>query len=167
MTDEHAAYKVVWADPCCDFDLKSVPELQFETTTVTSVNTQPTTLATRTSEQPETMATPANVCLFNCRQSCQMATWKLEPGNVCAYGAKVIGNQWEESCKNYHPYQDTFEQCVAICRTRSDCKGSGYKDGRCVFLPIALKTSNFRAWPDSLRDEIWDAISCFECPNCA
>ncbi|OBS24195.1 hypothetical protein FPOA_04742 [Fusarium poae] len=283
VTDEQAAYRAVWADPECDFDLISVPELSFPTTTMAPVDSQPTTLATRTSQQPETTTTPAEVCLFNRGQSCTMAPGKLEAGTFCAYGAKFIGAQWKESREDY-PYQDTLEQCAAICqtmkncesagywqtenrclftakkitaadftinnersfehatwthkscwacptcqetpapitrditcsyeqgdvcqrvtsnkdgalcnyqgfwelewresldrypdqsspakcaaicRTRDDCKGSGYKDGRCMFSPIVLESQKFRAWPDHSRDGVWDDISCFQCPHCA
>ncbi|KAG8356108.1 hypothetical protein FVEN_g5945 [Fusarium venenatum] len=272
VTDEQATYKTVWADPECDFDLISVSELSFPTTTMTPVDSQPTTLATRTSQQPETTTTPAEVCIFNRGQSCTMAPGKLE-----------AGTQWKESREDYH-YQDTLEQCAAICqamkncesagywqtenrylftakkitesyftinndrsfehvtwthksccacpscqatpapitrditcsyeqgdvcqrvtsnkdgalcnyqgfwemawmeslerypdqsspakcaaicRTREDCRGSGYKDSRCMFSPFVLESQKFRAWPDHSRDGVWDDISCFQCPHCA
>ncbi|GKU06024.1 hypothetical protein FLAG1_10108 [Fusarium langsethiae] len=280
---DEAAYKAVWADPECDFDLISVPELSFPTSTMAPVDSQPTTLATRTSQQPEITTSPADICVSNRGQSCVMAPSKLEPGTFCAYGAKFIGTQWKESRQDY-PYQDTLEQCAAICqtmencesagywqtenrcifsakkitasdftinndrsfehaiwrhkscwtcpscqaapapiiraitcsyeqgdvcqrttsnkdgalcnyqglwelqwmeylerypdqsspakcaaicRTRDDCLGSGYKDGRCMFSPILLETQKFRDWPDHSRDGVWDDISCFECPHCA
>ncbi|KAH6992821.1 hypothetical protein EDB82DRAFT_554888 [Fusarium venenatum] len=250
----------------------SQAELSFPTTTMTPVDSQPTTLATRTSQQPETTTTPAEVCIFNRGQSCTMAPGKLE-----------AGTQWKESREDYH-YQDTLEQCAAICqamkncesagywqtenrylftakkitesyftinndrsfehvtwthksccacpscqatpapitrditcsyeqgdvcqrvtsnkdgalcnyqgfwemawmeslerypdqsspakcaaicRTREDCRGSGYKDSRCMFSPFVLESQKFRAWPDHSRDGVWDDISCFQCPHCA
>ncbi|KAL6917351.1 hypothetical protein FSST1_008846 [Fusarium sambucinum] len=108
VTDEQAAYRAVWADPECDFDLISVPELSFPITTMAPVDSQPTTLATRTSQQPETTTTPAEVCLFNRGQSCTIAPEKLEAGTFCAGGAKFMGTQWKESREDY-PYQDTLE----------------------------------------------------------
>ncbi|CAF3473026.1 unnamed protein product [Fusarium graminearum] len=283
VSDDRAAYKAIWADPECDFDLISVPELSFPTTTMPPVDSQPTTLATRTSQQPETTTTPADVCLFNRGQSCEMTPSKLESGTFCAYAARFNGNQWKESRQDY-PYQDTLGQCAAICqtmdhcesaaywqtenrclftakkivesdftitpdrdfehatwthkscwtcpscqatpapitravscsyeqgdvcqrvtsnidgalcnyqgfwelewreslekypdqsspakcaaicRTRDDCFGSGYKDGICMFSPIRLEPQKFRDWPDHSRDGVWDDISCFQCPNCA
>jgi hypothetical protein len=86
-------------------------------------------------------------------------------GALCSYQG-FWELEWRESLERY-PDQSSPAKCAAICRTRDDCKGSGYKDGRCMFSPIVLETSRFRDWPDHSRDGVWDDISCFECPNCA
>ncbi|XEV03495.1 hypothetical protein FSHL1_008782 [Fusarium sambucinum] len=74
--------------------------------------------------------------------------------------------EWTESLERY-PNQSSSAKCAAICRTRNDWKGSGHKDGRCMFSLIVIESQKFRAWPDRWRDGVWDDISCFQYPHCA
>lgn len=65
-----------------------------------------------------------------------------------------------------YPDQSSPEKCIAICQATEYCKGSGYKDGRCLFSFGELKKERFREWPDHSRDGTWDDPTCFECPGC-
>ncbi|KAM0298130.1 hypothetical protein ACHAPM_008827 [Fusarium culmorum] len=168
VSDGQAAYKAVWADPECDFDLISVPELSFPTTTMATVDSQPTTLATRTSQQPETTITPADVCLFNRGQSCDMTPSKLESGTFCTYAAKFNGNQWKESRQDY-PYQDTLGQCATICQTMDHCESATYwqTENRCLFTAKKIVESDFTIIPDrDFEHATWTHKSCWTCPSC-
>ncbi|UZP38135.1 hypothetical protein NXS19_005951 [Fusarium pseudograminearum] len=98
------------------------------------------------------------------RDVCQRVTSNID-GVLCNYQG-FWELDWRESLEKY-PDQRSPAKGAAICRTRDDCFGSGYKDGICMFSPIRLEPQKFRDWPDHSRDGIWDDISCFQCPNCA
>ncbi|KAI8714711.1 hypothetical protein NCS52_01191500 [Fusarium sp. LHS14.1] len=91
--------------------------------------------------------------------------------NLLAFmpGGYWTGDQWADQ----YPLeqQGSNEECAAICRAIQDCKGSGWKDGRCMLSafklslnpddPIPLQTDN-----PSLFNAAWDDPACFNCPGC-
>ncbi|KAM6512335.1 hypothetical protein FSOLCH5_010050 [Fusarium solani] len=90
--------------------------------------------------------------------------------NLPAYmaGGYWTGDQWTDQYPSQ--LQGSNEECAAICRAIQDCKGSGWKDGRCKFSafklslnpddPIPLQTDN-----PSLFNAVWDDPACFNCPG--
>ncbi|KAI1070251.1 hypothetical protein LB507_010403 [Fusarium sp. FIESC RH6] len=85
-------------------------------------------------------------------------------GALCNY--QGMWEWYNEQSLERYPDQSSPEKCMAICQATEYCKGSGYKNGRCMFSFGELKTANFRDWPDHSRDGTWDDPSCFECPGC-
>lgn len=85
-------------------------------------------------------------------------------GALCNY--QGMWEWYNQQSLDRYPDQSSPEKCMAICQATEYCKGSGYKDGRCMFSFGELKTANFRDWPDHSRDGTWDDPSCFECPGC-
>ncbi|KAJ4323637.1 hypothetical protein N0V84_004245 [Fusarium piperis] len=89
--------------------------------------------------------------------------------NLPAYmaGGYWTGDQWIEQ----YPLQRSNEECAAICRAIQGCKGSGWKNGRCMLSvlelslhpddPIPLRTND-----PSLFNAVWDDPACFNCPGC-
>ncbi|KAL4728697.1 hypothetical protein ACLX1H_003096 [Fusarium chlamydosporum] len=89
---------------------------------------------------------------------------KGNDGALCNY--QGMWEWYNEQSLDRYADQSSPEKCMAICQATDYCKGSGYKDGRCMFSFGELKTGSFRDWPDHSRDGIWDDPSCFECPGC-
>ncbi|KAJ4244572.1 hypothetical protein NW762_014427 [Fusarium torreyae] len=85
-------------------------------------------------------------------------------GALCNY--QGMWEWYNQQSLDRYPDQSSPEKCMAICQATDYCKGSGYKDGRCMFSFGELKTESFRDWPDHSRDGTWDDPSCFECPGC-
>ncbi|KAF4445532.1 hypothetical protein F53441_10729 [Fusarium austroafricanum] len=85
-------------------------------------------------------------------------------GALCNY--QGMWEWYNQQSLDRYPDQSSPEKCMAICQATEYCKGSGYKDGRCMFSFGELKTGSFRDWPDHSRDGTWDDPSCFECPGC-
>jgi hypothetical protein len=85
-------------------------------------------------------------------------------GALCNY--QGMWEWYNQQSLDRYPDQSSPEKCMAICQATDYCKGSGYKDGRCMFSFGELKTGSFRDWPDHSRDGTWDDPSCFKCPGC-
>ncbi|SPJ78127.1 uncharacterized protein FTOL_06516 [Fusarium torulosum] len=105
----------------------------------------------------------SSLCSYKQGDACKRVSGK--PGSLCNY--QGMWEWYNEQTIDRYPDQSSPEKCAAICRTEDYCKGSGYKDGKCMFSFGELKIGNFRDWPDHSRDGIWDDPSCFVCPGCS
>ncbi|KAM0482148.1 hypothetical protein ACHAP7_004374 [Fusarium lateritium] len=129
---------------------------------------KPTTLVTTTSPHPETTSRPAEVCLYNRGQTCEFNPYKDHSDTLCIYAALFTGSTWKESREKY-PFQDTLEQCAAICQTLEGCESSGFysTENRCLFTSKKLQTSDMVSHDDRPFDHsVWSHNSCFACPDC-
>ncbi|KAM0198460.1 hypothetical protein ACHAPI_003983 [Fusarium lateritium] len=129
---------------------------------------KPTTLVTTTSPHPETTSRPAEVCLYNRGQTCEFNPYKDHSDTLCIYAALFTGSTWKESREKY-PFQDTLEQCAAICQTLEGCESSGFysTENRCLFTSKKLQTSDMVIHDDRPFDHsVWSHNSCFACPDC-
>jgi hypothetical protein len=138
------------------------------TTTKAPVVIKPTTLATTTSPPPETTTQPAEVCLYNRGQTCEFNRFKDHSDTLCIYAAYFTGQTWKESREKY-PFQDSLQQCAAICQTLEGCESSGFysTENRCLFTSKKLQRSDMVIRDDRPFDHsVWSHNSCFTCPNC-
>ncbi|KAH6956249.1 hypothetical protein DER45DRAFT_630809 [Fusarium avenaceum] len=129
---------------------------------------KPTTLATTTSPPPETTTQPTEVCLYNRGQTCEFNRFKDHSDTLCIYAAYFTGQTWKESREKY-PFQDTLQQCAAICQTLEGCESSGYysTENRCFFTSKKLQGSDMVIHNDRPFDHsVWSHNSCFTCPDC-
>ncbi|KAF5010739.1 hypothetical protein FDECE_3094 [Fusarium decemcellulare] len=113
--------------------------------------------------------TPSTLCSYTAGDTCVR---NAEPGGgiVCNTNALMDGGYWSgDQWLDRYPHQDSPGACAAICKAVYFCKGSGYKDGLCVFSPYKL---SFTDGPVPLlqrndpQDPIWDDPLCFTCPGC-
>jgi hypothetical protein len=138
------------------------------TTTKVPAVIKPTTLATTTSPHPETTTSPAEVCLYNRGQTCEFNRFKDHSDTLCIYAAFFTGQTWKENREKY-PFQDTLQQCAAICQTLEGCESSGYysTENRCLFTSKKLQRSDMVIHDDRPFDHtVWSHNSCFACPDC-
>ncbi|EEU44474.1 uncharacterized protein NECHADRAFT_48802, partial [Fusarium vanettenii 77-13-4] len=89
--------------------------------------------------------------------------------NLPAYLSSMYstGNELDD----FYPLQRSSGECAAICRAMVGCKGSGYKDGHCLFFGFQLSTNPSDPIPlqtdsPSLFNGVWDDPLCFNCPGC-
>ncbi|KAM0236231.1 hypothetical protein ACHAP5_009482 [Fusarium lateritium] len=130
---------------------------------------KPTTLVTTTSPPPETTSRSAEVCLYNRGQTCEFNPYKDHSNTLCIYAALFTGSTWKESREKY-PFQDTLEQCAAICQTLENCESSGFysTENRCLFTSKKLQPSDMVIHDDRPFDHsVWSHNSCFACPDCS
>ncbi|CAJ0544418.1 Ff.00g036060.m01.CDS01 [Fusarium sp. VM40] len=153
---------------CSECDLSpSSTRADIQTTTKAPV-IKPTTLATTTSPPPETTTQPTEVCLYNRGQTCEFDRFKDHSDTLCIYAAYFTGQTWKESREKY-PFQDTLQQCAAICQTLEGCESSGYysTENRCLFTSKKLQRSDMVSHDDRPFDHtVWSHNSCFACPDC-
>ncbi|RSM18294.1 hypothetical protein CDV31_002813 [Fusarium ambrosium] len=120
---------------------------------------------------PQDLNRPSRLCSYTSGEVC---TRRDQPpdGPVCnlpAYLSSMYRTGHE--LDDFYPLQRSSEECAAICVSMVDCKGSGYKDGHCLFFgfllstdpsdPIPLQTDN-----PALFNGVWDDPLCFDCPGC-
>ncbi|UPK93143.1 hypothetical protein LCI18_004078 [Fusarium solani-melongenae] len=115
---------------------------------------------------------PSNFCSYTPGDSCNRVG--VSEDIICNLPAYMPGGYWTgDQWTNQYPLQlqGSNEECAAICRAIQDCKGSGWKDGLCMFSafklslspddPVPLQTDN-----PSLFNAVWDDPACFNCPGC-
>ncbi|KAF4962055.1 hypothetical protein FSARC_9845 [Fusarium sarcochroum] len=158
--------------PSSTRDVTSAPakteETFYPTTTQAPADSEPTTFATRTSQRPETTTTPADVCLYNRGQTCEFNRYKDHSDTLCVWAGLYTGETWKVTREDY-PFQDTYQQCGAICQTLKNCESSGYYsiENRCLFTSKKIVRSDMTSHPDRPHDHsIWNHNSCFTCPDC-
>ncbi|KAM0543251.1 hypothetical protein ACHAPJ_012396 [Fusarium lateritium] len=158
--------------PSSTHTLTSAPteadETSYPGTTQAPVDSEPTTFATRTYQRPETTTTPADVCLYNRGQTCEFNRYKDHSDTLCVWAGLFTGETWKVTREDY-PFQDTYEQCGAICQTLKNCESSGYYsiENRCLFTSKKIVRSDMTSHPDRPHDHsIWSHNSCFTCPDC-
>jgi hypothetical protein len=108
------------------------------------------------------------VCLYNRGQTCEFNRFKDHSDTLCIYAAYFTGQTWKESREKY-PFQDSLQQCAAICQTLEGCESSGFysTENRCLFTSKKLQRSDMVIRDDRPFDHsVWSHNSCFTCPNC-
>ncbi|KAJ4141884.1 hypothetical protein NW754_014674 [Fusarium falciforme] len=115
---------------------------------------------------------PSTFCSYTPGDSCSRVG--VSEDIICNLPAYMPGGYWTgDQWADQYPLQlqGSNEECAAICRAIQDCKGSGWKDGRCMLSafklslnpddPVPLQTDN-----PSLFNAVWDDPACFNCPGC-
>ncbi|RSL62608.1 hypothetical protein CEP54_005581 [Fusarium duplospermum] len=119
----------------------------------------------------EVLNIPSKRCSYTSGEVCTRRA-QTPDGIVCNLSAYLpsmyrTGHELDD----FYPLQRSSRECAAICASMADCKGSGYKDGRCLFFGFQLSIDpsdllRLRLDDPSLFNGIWDDPLCFDCPGC-
>ncbi|KIL94140.1 hypothetical protein FAVG1_02702 [Fusarium avenaceum] len=153
----------------------SVEHSSVESTTIQS--TEPTETASSTiieesttaSQTLSATATPTDTCVYKHGERCDFDRFNYPKDVLCSYAGTFKGESWTVTRTEYQ-YQNTWEQCLAICHTLEGCRSAGWwhVDNRCRFSSKALVQEDFNL--DGLEGwelQTWGDIRCYaDCEEC-
>lgn len=129
------------------------------TSSTTSVPTTTTTLSSSTTSA----AASSSTCALTNGEGC--SSNPNVDSSVYCQTTGTIAQPMEAISKQVYPYQNSPEQCAAVCAQEAGCDASAY-DSRakyCVFISNSLSSAGFQESSDGLS---WSEQACWDCPTC-
>ncbi|KAH7015010.1 hypothetical protein EDB80DRAFT_706852 [Ilyonectria destructans] len=131
--------------------------------TVTSSTTSRTTTTITSSSSTTSTAAPSSTCALTNGEGCSLNP-NVDP-TVSCQTTGFLAQPSQAISPQVYPYQNSPEQCAAVCAQVAGCDASAY-DSRakyCVFITNSLSSAGFEESSNGLG---WSDQACWDCPTC-
>ncbi|KAH7118523.1 hypothetical protein B0J13DRAFT_651617 [Dactylonectria estremocensis] len=110
---------------------------------------------------------PTRTCSFVHGEVCERNT-DIGDSLVCGRVGWLQGGGYEVSKTDY-PYQESEEQCAALCSKEPLCESSGFNpvNKQCYWMNGNLDGARFSTMNDPEWHSIWSDLACWSCPRCS